>query len=48
MPGVIAGRMPAEAPERAIIGVMIERLDALGARVSDILLYAGSTPPRLQ
>lgn len=45
---ILRSRMPAEAKERPIVEVMIERLDALGARVHDILQYAGTTPPSLQ
>jgi PAS domain S-box-containing protein len=45
---ILGSRMPEGAKDRQIVEVMIERLDSLGARVNDILLYAGTTPPNLQ
>jgi signal transduction histidine kinase len=34
--------------ERQVVAAMIERIDALNDRVSDILLYAGTRRPRVQ
>jgi two-component system CheB/CheR fusion protein len=45
---VIASRMPEHMHERGVIDAMIERINALSDRVNDILMYAGTTPPRLQ
>lgn len=45
---ILGARMPEGTKDRQIVGIMLDRLDALGARVSDILLYAGTAPPNLQ
>jgi PAS domain S-box-containing protein len=45
---VLATRLPEMARERQIVGTMVERIDALAARVRDILLFAGSGRVRLQ
>jgi two-component system CheB/CheR fusion protein len=45
---VLGSRLPEHMTERAVVEAMIERLDALSERVNDILMYAGTTPPRLQ
>lgn len=45
---ILRARLPADARDKNIFDAMIDRLDALGARVSDILLYARRTPPDLQ
>jgi PAS domain S-box-containing protein len=45
---VIASRMPEHMHERSVVDTMIERINALSDRVNDILLYAGTTPPRSQ
>lgn len=43
---VIRDRMPADAPDRAIIGEILARLDALDLLVEDLLLFARPKPPR--
>jgi two-component system CheB/CheR fusion protein len=45
---VLATRLPETVRERQIVGTMVERIDALAARVRDILLFAGSGRVRLQ
>jgi PAS domain S-box-containing protein len=45
---VLATRLPETLRERQIVGTMVERIDALAARVRDILLFAGSGRVRLQ
>jgi PAS domain S-box-containing protein len=45
---ILRTRLPADARDKDIFDAMIDRLDALGARVNDILLYARTTPPNLQ
>jgi PAS domain S-box-containing protein len=45
---VLGSRLPEHMPERGVVDAMIERINALNDRVNDILLYAGTTPPRLQ
>jgi PAS domain S-box-containing protein len=45
---VLGSRLPEHMKERAVVDTMIERINALSDRVNDILLYAGTTPPRLQ
>ena len=45
---VLKSRLSGEMQERAIINTMIERLDALNAKVTDILVYARPTEPRIQ
>jgi PAS domain S-box-containing protein len=43
---VIASRMPPEQRDRAVIGDVIARLDALDGIVHDLLLYARPRPPQ--
>jgi len=43
---VIASRMPAEQRDRAVIGDIIARLDALNGIVQDLLLYARPRDPK--
>jgi len=43
---VIASRMPAEQRDKAVIGDIIARLDALNGIVQDLLLYARPRPPK--
>jgi len=43
---VIASRMPAEQRDRAIVGEIIARLDALNGIVQDLLLYARPRDPK--
>jgi two-component system CheB/CheR fusion protein len=45
---VLGSRLPEHMPERGVVEAMIERINALNDRVNDILMYAGTTPPRLQ
>jgi two-component system CheB/CheR fusion protein len=45
---ILSSRLPDDMKERQVVAAMIERIDALNDRVSDILLYAGTKPPRLQ
>jgi PAS domain S-box-containing protein len=45
---VLGSRLPEHMHERAVVDMMIERINALSDRVNDILMYAGTTPPRLQ
>ncbi len=45
---VLATRIPADMPERGIIGTMVERIDTLADRVTDILMFAGARDARLQ
>jgi two-component system sensor histidine kinase HydH len=45
---VLRSRLPADAGEREVIDAMIGRLDALNAKVTDILIYARPTEPRIQ
>jgi PAS domain S-box-containing protein len=45
---ILGSRLPEHMKERAVVDAMIERIDGLNARVNDILLFAGTTPPRLQ
>jgi PAS domain S-box-containing protein len=45
---VLASRMPEHLRERGVVDAMIERINALNDRVNDILMFAGTTPPRLQ
>jgi signal transduction histidine kinase len=42
---IIGGRMPVEAPERAVIGDIQARIDALNQMVQDLLLFARPKPP---
>ena len=42
---VIASRMPPEQRDRAVVGDVIARLDALNGIVHDLLLYARPRPP---
>lgn len=44
---VIGGRMAPEAPERAVIGDIQDRIDALDQMVRDLLVFARPTPPRM-
>ena len=43
---VIASRMPPEQRDRAVVGDVIARLDALNGIVHDLLLYARPRPPQ--
>jgi two-component system CheB/CheR fusion protein len=45
---ILATRLPAEMRERQIVGAMVDRIDALNARVRDILLFAGSGKAKIQ
>jgi PAS domain S-box-containing protein len=45
---ILGSRLPDDMKEKRVVAVMIERIDALNDRVRDILLYAGTSPPRLQ
>jgi signal transduction histidine kinase len=45
---VLATRLPADMPERQIVGAMVERIDTLADRVRDILMFAGARDARLQ
>jgi PAS domain S-box-containing protein len=45
---VIGSRMAPEAPERAVIGDIQERIDALDQMVRDLLVFARPTPPRME
>ena len=45
---VLQSRLPVDARERAIIEAMIERLDALNAKVTDMLIYARPAEPKIQ
>lgn len=44
---VIGGRMAPDAPERAVIGDIQNRIDALDRMVRDLLVFARPTPPRM-
>ena len=45
---ILATRLPPEMRERQIVGVMVDRIDALNERVRDILLFAGSGKAKIQ
>jgi signal transduction histidine kinase len=45
---VLGSRLPAEARDRDVIAAMIQRLDALNAKVTDLLIYVRPTEPRIQ
>jgi PAS domain S-box-containing protein len=45
---VLSSRMPAQLVERNIVASMIERIDGLNAKVTDLLVYARPTEPKLQ
>jgi PAS domain S-box-containing protein len=45
---VLGGRFPSGAREREVTFEMIQRIDALNAKVEDLLLYARPRPPQLQ
>jgi PAS domain S-box-containing protein len=45
---VLASRLPADMRERDVISTMIDRIDALNAKVTDLLVYARPTAPKLQ
>ena len=44
---VIATRLPAQGPERSVIGEILARLDALNDMVQDLLVFARPREPRL-
>jgi signal transduction histidine kinase len=45
---VLKSRFPASAQEPAVIDTMIERIDALNAKVTDLLIYSRPAAPRIQ
>lgn len=45
---VLTSRFPDGTSERTVLTTMIERIDALNAKVTDILVYARPTEPKLQ
>jgi two-component system sensor histidine kinase HydH len=45
---VLESRVPGQVCERAVITTMIERIDALNAKVTDLLVYARPSDPRPQ
>jgi two-component system sensor histidine kinase HydH len=45
---VLESRVPGQVCDRAVITTMIERLDALNAKVTDLLVYARPSEPKLQ
>jgi PAS domain S-box-containing protein len=45
---ILLTRLPPEMRERQIVGTMLQRIDTLNETVRDILLFAGTSEPRLQ
>ena len=45
---ILAGRFPGGSREPEVIAAMIERIDGLNAKVTDLLLYARPKPPQFQ
>ena len=45
---VLASRLPDHMRERAVITTMVDRIDELNDKVTDLLVYARPTEPRLQ
>ena len=45
---VLASRLPEQTAERDVVATMIDRIDGLNAKVTDILVYARPTEPKLQ
>jgi signal transduction histidine kinase len=45
---VLKSRFPADAQEPAVIDTMIERIDGLNAKVTDLLIYSRPAAPRIQ
>jgi two-component system sensor histidine kinase HydH len=45
---VLASRLPDHMRERAVISTMVDRIDELNDKVTDLLVYARPTEPRLQ
>ncbi|HIE94200.1 MAG TPA: PAS domain S-box protein [Acidobacteria bacterium] len=44
---VISGRMPADAPDVAVLGDIQDRIDGLDQMVQDLLVFARPTPPTM-
>lgn len=44
--GIIGNRLPSDSPDRQVVASILQRVDALNARVQDLLLFARPTPPR--
>ena len=45
---VLGSRLLDNRPDHHVVKAMLNRIDALNDRVNDILLYAGSSPPRIE
>ena len=45
---VLGSRLPGDMRERDVVGAMIERIDSLNAKVTDMLIYARPTAPKLR
>jgi two-component system CheB/CheR fusion protein len=45
---VLASRLPEDMRERAVISTMVDRIDDLNDKVTDLLVYARPTPPKLR
>jgi PAS domain S-box-containing protein len=45
---ILGARFPDQVPERDLVTTMIERIDSLNAKVTDILVYARPSEPKLQ
>ncbi len=43
---IIGTRLPAESPDREVIGNILQRIDALNERIRDLLRFARPRPPR--